>query len=84
MDVATFEQRVFERDGILIRIRAPSDSHTGDFNYVRAASDSTTVSEWVRARIIPLLNGLEFDIINGQYGPVHGGMLLGNVRRTYR
>lgn len=84
MDVATFEQKVFEVDGILIRIRASSAAHVQDYSYVRAAPANTTISEWLRARIYPLLNGYECDVINGQYGPVHGGMNIGNVRATYR
>lgn len=84
MDIATFEQRVFETDGVLIRIRAGRAEHVGDFNYVRAASDSTTVSEWLRTRIYPNLNGFECDVIGGHYGPVHGGTQLGKLRATYR
>ncbi|MGL6392411.1 hypothetical protein ACSZND_23825 [Aeromonas hydrophila] len=84
MDVRTFEQKVFEVDGILIRIRASSTSQVGDYDYVRAATANTTISEWLRARVHPLINGFECDVISGQYGPVHGGMNIGNVRSTYR
>ena len=83
MDIATFEQRVFNVDGILIRIRAQSSQHVGDYAYTRAASGTTTISEWLKTRIYPLIGNLECDVITGDYGPAHGLKQLDTVRRTY-
>jgi hypothetical protein len=84
MDVATFEQRVFEVDGVLIRIRASKSDKVDDFNYNRAASGTTTVSDWMRTRILPSIGNFECDVISGQYGQVHGNTQLERLRSTYR
>ncbi len=47
MDVATFEQKVFEVDGILIRIRASSAAHVQDYSYVRAAPANKQTEEQI-------------------------------------
>lgn len=84
MDIATFEQKVFSTDGILIRVRGASTDHVSDYTYTRAAPGKTTIAEWLRTRIHPLINGLECDVITGDYGPAHGLKLLDTVRATYK
>ena len=82
MDVATFERKVFEVDGVAIRIRAPLTTNVAAFTFVRAATGKTTMAEWRKTRISPLLGHLEYDCIfvGVENGTFHANATLGKAR----
>ena len=83
VDIATFERKVFEVDGIAIRIRAPLNTQVADFNFVRAAPSMVTIAEWLKIRIKPLVGKFECDCIfvGYEHGTFHGSATLGSARQ---
>ena len=83
ISVAEFEAKVFEKEEILIRIRAPSSAKVDDYNYSRKAAGSQSVTEWLEGRIKPNLKGYEVTIIDGDYTQPHGRTKLDTLRASY-
>ena len=83
MRVDEFEKAVFDLEEIQIRIRAPAGEQIGDYNFQRQDAQTTSVTEWLRNRIIPLLNGHEVSVIDGNFKKPHGTTHLRTLRDSY-
>ena len=84
MTVAQFENAVLKLEDIVIRIRASSNDRVKkDYDYQRQASGTTSVTEWLNARILPKLDGLEVSVMNGNSQETHGRTRLSTLRESY-
>ena len=83
MRVAEFEAAVLEIEEIVIRIRAPKREDIGDYGYERQAAADTSVSEWLRTRVHPRIEGYEVCVIDGYWNEPHGRTRLRNLRDSY-
>ncbi len=83
VSVAEFEAAVLEREGIVLRIRAPSGTKVSAYSYERKAAGNQSTTDWIEGRIKPLLNGFEFCIIDGNYTQPHGRTRLDRLRDSY-
>tara|TARA_B100000700_G_scaffold331223_2_gene462419 strand:+ start:6894 stop:7163 length:270 start_codon:yes stop_codon:yes gene_type:complete len=83
MTVKEFEEAVWQLEGIRLVIREASGAEVADYDYDRAAYRTHSITEWLRNRIYPRLDGLEAVVING-YGEIPNGRTrLDNLRATY-
>ena len=83
MRIAEFEATVLEVEEIVIRIRAPVGTEVGDYEYERQAAAETSVTEWLRARVIPKLNGDQVCVFDGYSNEPHGRTKLRTLRASY-
>lgn len=83
MRVSEFEQEVFDKEDIVIRIRAPHAAEVDDYDYERQASSTTSVTDWLETRILPKLKGSEVSIVDGNGQTPHGRTKLETLRSTY-
>ena len=83
MRVDEFEKKVLDLEEIVIRIRASGGDVVGKYDYKRQASGGMSVTNWLQTRIIPLLGGKEYSIIDGNYQHPHGRTKLQRLRESY-
>ena len=83
ISVLNFEEKVLQMEGIVIRIRASSDTQVLDYAYTRKAKDSQTVSSLLQSRVVPCLGDLEFCVIGGNFSSVMGQTSLKALRESY-
>ena len=83
MHVSEFEQAVLDKEEVVIRIRAPITTVVDDYDYVRQASNSTSVADWLENRILPKLKGSQVAIVDGHGQAPHGRTKLATLRATY-
>ena len=84
MQAWKFEQKVFEREGVRIVVRAPSETKVGKFGYAKCARGNTSISSWLETRIYPLTGDHEVMVVNGR-GEIypHGSTYMSTLRATY-
>ena len=83
ISVAEFEEKVFEKEEIVIRIRAAAYEKVADFGYDRKAAGTQTVNDWKRGRIKPLVGEYQIAVIDGDCTRPHGLTKLATIRRSY-
>ena len=83
MRIAEFEAAVLEVEEIVIRIRVRLDTEVGDYNYERQAAAETSVTEWLRTRVIPRLANNQVCVIDGYLNEPHGRTRLRTLRASY-
>lgn len=83
MRVTEFEAVVREIEEIVICIRAPTSTEVDDYDYERQAAAGTSVTEWLRTRVIPKLDGNQVRVIDGYYHEPHGRTRLRTLRASY-
>jgi hypothetical protein len=81
--VRALEEKIFDLEQVVVKIRAPLDAEVDDYGYERKAAASTSVSDWLESRIKPLVKGHEVAIIGGNYTTPHGRTKLGTLRESY-
>lgn len=81
--VRQFEEKVLEKEEVVIVIRAPSGAMVEDYEYERKAAGNTSVTDWVEQRIKPCLNNSEFTIVSGDHAHPHGRTKLETLRNGY-
>jgi len=84
MQAWKFEQKVFEKEGVRIIIRADSEAKVERFDYVRCATGSMTLTDWLNKRIYPLTGEYEVVVVNGRgETDPHGKTHLETLRDSY-
>jgi hypothetical protein len=83
MNVWEIEQEIFEREEVRVVIRAPWKTHLGAYNYQRAASGTSSVTEWLQQRVIPAVQGHEVVVIDGNGAVPHGRTKMSTLRASY-
>jgi hypothetical protein len=83
MNVWEFEQTVLKFEEIRIVIRAPWQTQVGDYDYIRQAYGTTSVTEWLATRISERLNGHEVVVIDGYGATPNGRTRMATLRETY-
>lgn len=83
ISVTEFEAKVLEKEEIVIRIRAPSNTQVSDYSYDRKAAGNSSITDWLEGRIKPLLNNNEVIVIAGDYATPHGRTKLDTLRSSY-
>lgn len=83
MRVTEFEAAVLEIEEIVIRIRAPTSVEVGDYEYERQAAAGTSVTEWLRTRVVPKLDGYQVSVVDGYSNEPHGRTRLRTLRASY-
>ena len=87
--VRDLEAKIFDLEDIVVRIRASQDTPVTDYVtmadevYVRKASGTTSITDWLDQRVRPCLNGLEVSVISGDYTTPHGRTKLSTLRDSY-
>jgi hypothetical protein len=83
MNPQMFEQSVFDNDEIRIVVRAPLNIQLKPYKFVRKATDSTSLSEWLEQRIKPLIEGYDVVVVDGTGIMPHGRTKVEKVRNSY-
>ena len=83
ISVTEFEAKVLEKEEIVIRVRAPSNTQVSDYSYDRKAAGNSSITDWLEGRIKPLLNNNEVIVIAGDYATPHGRTKLDTLRSSY-
>jgi hypothetical protein len=83
MKVWEFEQAVYDREEVRIVVRAPIRTVLGSYSYARAASGTTSVSQWLQQRISHALNGHEVVVLDGNGAIPHGRTSMATLRSSY-
>jgi hypothetical protein len=83
MTAFEIEQAVYALEEVRIVIRASWRTALGDYNYLRAAAGSTSISEWLQQRIYPLTGNSEVVVIDGSGAIPHGRTKMTNLRASY-
>ena len=81
--VREVEAQILEKGEIVIVIRASPTQEVGSYDYERKAAGNTSVSDWVEQRLKPILNGLDFTILSGDYTHPHGRTKMSTLRDGY-
>ena len=83
ISVSEFENKVLEKEEILIRVRASSSEKVEDYSYNRKAAGNQSITDWLEGRIKPHLGTFEVTVIDGDYTSPHGRTKLERLRRSY-
>ena len=83
MNVAEFEQKIFEVEEVRLVVRAPAGTQIGDYDFQRCAASGTSVTEWLKQRVWPRVNGLEVVVVDGSGAYPHGRTRMSTLRDTY-
>ena len=79
-----FEFAVLEREEVRIVVRAPHDAELAEYHFRRKAADTTSVTEWLATRVLPLVNGHPVEVIGGSGVAPHGRTRMGTLRASYQ
>ncbi|MGB2937816.1 MAG: hypothetical protein WBD05_06420 [Phycisphaerae bacterium] len=83
MTVQELEDKVLEQDGIRIVIRDAATAKVKTYCHKNAAQLSWRITQFLQKRIVPLLNGQEVVVLDGNGEQPHGGRLLSSIRASY-
>uniref|UniRef100_B8J311 Uncharacterized protein n=1 Tax=Desulfovibrio desulfuricans (strain ATCC 27774 / DSM 6949 / MB) TaxID=525146 RepID=B8J311_DESDA len=84
MLVYELEDAIYETEGIQIIIRANRNEETElDYDYQRACSGNTTLSELRRGRLSDLGERYEYEVIDGDNDTPNGRTKLSTIRDSY-
>ena len=83
MNVAEFEQAIFEREEVRLLVRAPTSTQLGDYSYVKCSPATTSVTEWLNQRVYPRVGSHQVAVLDGHGGFVHGRTRMSTLRETY-
>jgi hypothetical protein len=83
MKATDFEDKVWEIEGIRIVLRCPPNTEVSGYDYKNAADQNSSVSEWLKGRVLPKINDISVDVIAGNGEQPHGRSLLRTVRSSY-
>jgi hypothetical protein len=88
MTIRYLENRIFDFEGIRVRIRhtsgrdVRSDKNIGGrYQFMRRASDSMSITEWLRNRFVRSFPGFHCDVLDSNSHRAHGRTLLGRIRK---
>jgi glutamate 5-kinase len=84
MTPVEIEEEVFATEGVRVVIRANRRTQLGDYQYDRMAANNSTIKEWLDRRVIPIIEGNEVVVINGEGVRPNGQMSLARLRASYR
>lgn len=81
MTAREFEQVFFTKEGFVIVLRCNKEEEVGNYDYVRAARDDMTLSEFksIRLKNLPV----QFVIYDGEVQEPHGRTKLSSIRSSY-
>ena len=83
MKATDFEDKVWEVEGIRIVLRCPENQEVIAYDYSNAISQTTSVTDWLKGRVEPKLNGLQVEVVGGNGEQPHGRSLVRTVRTSY-
>jgi hypothetical protein len=83
ISIAEFEAKVQEKEEVVIKIRAPRGTLVDDYSYERKAAGNNSITEWIENRIKPCLDGLEVEVVDGDYSKPHGRTKMDTLRSGY-
>ncbi|MHB1621156.1 MAG: hypothetical protein ACYCTY_14470 [Sulfuricella sp.] len=83
ISVLELEEKILEKEEVVVKIRAPAGAEVDDYTYDRKAAGTTTVTDWIEGRIRPLVGKYETVVINGGYTTPHGRTKLSTLRSSY-
>lgn len=79
-----FVKKVSKREDIKLILHTPLDTLVDDYEYERAASDHTSLTDFLNTRIKPKISNIDCEVIHGQtYESTHGRTSMGNLRKSY-
>ena len=84
MKVQELEDKVWAQDGIRIVVRAAADTEIGNYKLKNAAQAAWSITEFIKKRISPVLNGMDVAVIMGDGEQPHGRTLLSSIRDSYK
>lgn len=77
------EQVIFDVDEIRVVVRASLSTDLDDYNYVRKAAGTVSLTDWLDQRIKPLLRGHDVAVVNGNGVSPHGRTQIEKIRSSY-
>ena len=83
MTIREFEAAVWDIEGIRIVVRADPNEQVGHYDYERAATQASTLNEWLERRIYPKIGDYKVEVIGGNGKRPHGGTLVSTISASY-
>lgn len=83
MNIWELEQAIYEREEVRIVVRGPIRTQVDDYQYQRAASGTSSVTEWLNQRVYPLTGTHEIVVIDGNGAIPHGRTRMATLRASY-
>ena len=84
MTIQELEYKVWVQDNIRIVVRGALNTKIGDYSQKKSAQGNWSVTEFIKKRLEPILNGHEVMVLMGDGEQPHGGTLLSSVRPSYK
>lgn len=81
--VKMFEDDVLALEEVPIIIRTSQYAQVSSFTFNRKAPDTMTISDWLKARILPCIGDTEVCVIGPNFSNPHGRTTLGYLRSEY-
>jgi hypothetical protein len=83
MKASDFEDKVWEVEGIRIVLRCPENQEVDDYGYTNAISQTTSVTDWLKGRVLPKVQDVLVEVVAGNGEQPHGRSLVRTVRSSY-
>jgi len=84
MNVRDFEDKVWEKEGIRVVVRAPSADNVQDYKYNNSGQGGWRITQLLEKRIQPKVGEYEVMVIEGNGEEPHGRTILRTLRDSYR
>ncbi len=83
MTIVELEKTVWEQDGIRIVVRDRSLTKVDVYPHKNAAKENWSITQFLRNRITPLVEGREVAVVEGSGRVANGKKLLKTIRESY-
>ena len=83
MKVWEFEDAVWNTEGIRIVVRTSANIEAKKYDYINAATETWSLSELIKKRINPLVDGEKVVAIRGNGTRANGNTTLRRLRESY-
>jgi hypothetical protein len=84
VQIREFEQAVWRVDRLRLLVRAPKEATVQDYDWIKAADQGMTLTEYRKTRIEPRIGDYEFSVVNGSGEIPKGNTKIGTLRDSYR
>jgi len=83
MTIVNFEKKVWEQDRVRIIVRDRSTTTVNAYPNKNAAKENWNITQFLKNRILPLIESKEVVVVDGSGNIPNGRKLLKTIRKSY-
>lgn len=83
ISVQEFEQKVWEKEGVRLILRAEEGTKVEDYDFKNAAQSGWSLTKWINTRVVPRIGDNAAVVIMGNGEEPNGRTLMRNVKGSY-